>query len=281
MQMDLKSERRGYLKFALIGYPLGHSLSAFIHEKLFEYHHVAASYRLYETQNLAETVAEAKKLNGFNVTIPYKQKILAYLDEIDPAARAYGAVNTVVTGDRMTGYNTDAAGFNRALKRAGIPLGGRTLLLGAGGVARVIALEALRAGSTLTVAVPTKKKAEQLVDSFSELFPTAGMAACSNAEISGKFDLVINASPVGMFPETERCPVDQALLQTIPYAFDAVYNPRETRFLSYVRAAGGWGENGLSMLVLQAVAAQEIWLGESFTEKEVETLIAETGKQLA
>lgn len=141
-------------RYAVLGYPLGHTMSPFIHEKLFAVHGVSAVYEKRELppQALSEELPALRSLSGFNLTIPHKSAILPLLDQIDGKAALYGAVNTVKCGECLTGYNTDCVGFLRALEEASIPLAGKILLCGAGGAAHMMAFEAALAGGTLTIA---------------------------------------------------------------------------------------------------------------------------------
>ena len=131
-------------RYAVLGYPLGHTMSPFIHEKLFAIHGVNAVYEKRELppQELAEELPALRGLSGFNLTIPHKRAILPLLDQIDGKALLYGAVNTVKCGEHLVGYNTDCVGFLRALEDAKIPLAGKILLCGAGGAAHMMAFEA-------------------------------------------------------------------------------------------------------------------------------------------
>ena len=142
--------------FCLIGYPLGHSMSPVIHNELFKLKGINANYSLNEIapENLKEKYSELKKLDGFNVTIPHKTKIIPMLDTLSQRAELFGAVNTVkIENGKATGHNTDCFGFLRALEMADIKLGGNVLLCGSGGVARMFAFESILAGANLTIAV--------------------------------------------------------------------------------------------------------------------------------
>lgn len=140
--------------YGLLGWPLGHSLSPVIHRELFKISNVPGEYRLYEIEP-ARIEAEAPRLfelSGFNITVPHKIGIIPLLDGLDEKAALFGSVNTVKTGNKNTGFNTDCLGFLRALEGAGITLGGKVLLCGNGGVARTIAFEAALANCELTIA---------------------------------------------------------------------------------------------------------------------------------
>lgn len=147
--------------YALIGHPLGHSLSPQIHRALLAAAHLEGDYRLLDIapEDLANRLPELQTLHGFNVTIPHKQAVLSAMAELDEKAALFGAVNTVAVRDgKFYGYNTDCYGFLRSLSAAGIPLAGRVLVLGTGGVARMFAFEAVLAGAAVTLAVRTPSK---------------------------------------------------------------------------------------------------------------------------
>ena len=157
----------GERRFGLVGHPLGHSLSSVIHGFFLEKAGVKGGYTLFDTppDRLAETLGRLRtELSGFNCTIPYKQAVLPFLDSLDETALRYGAVNTVRCGpDRLDGFNTDGLGFRAALAEAGMRLGGgRTLVLGAGGVARMLAIEAARAGDEVWIVARAPEKAAAL-----------------------------------------------------------------------------------------------------------------------
>ena len=281
--MQLKETKR--FVYGLCGYPLGHSMSPLIHRELFKISGIDASYGLYEapSENLGEEFKESlSALRGFNVTIPHKINIIEYLDELSPRAELFGAVNTVdVREDKIVGYNTDCTGFLSALKMADIELGGNVLLLGCGGVARMIAFEALLADARLTVAVRKEdiEAAEVLKkEIFAKLNKFCDIILLDEA--GEGYDLVINATPVGMFPKVDACPVDEKVVAGSSAAFDVIYNPQETVFIKYAKKAGIKYSGGLSMLVWQAAVAQEIWNGVKFTNDDIERVIEITQKEL-
>jgi shikimate dehydrogenase len=261
-------------KFCLIGYPLGHSISPEIHHRLFSLSGIDAQYSLMEIapENLKTSIDYLKSLDGFNVTIPHKQQILSYLDKVDPRSQRYGAVNTVKCGDRLMGFNTDVEGFLRALLCADIKLQGRVLLCGAGGAARMMACEALERGCSLVVATRSVESASRCVGDLKKLFPEADIGAQSLSEVDGAFDLILNGTPAGMYPHDDGCPVSPGIAQKAASVFDAVYNPCQTQLLKIAQAAGANVQGGLTMLVWQAAAAQEIWTGAYFKEDDIKAI---------
>lgn len=271
-------------RYAVLGYPLGHTMSPLIHEKLFAVHGVSAAYEKEELppQELPQALPALRKLDGFNLTIPHKSAILPYLDELDGRAARYGAVNTVKCGERLTGYNTDYLGFLRALADAKIPLAGSVLLCGAGGAAHMMAFEAASAGCSLTIAARPSglPRAEQLAQEIRQKLPGAAVNVCTYEAIEGDFDLLLNATPAGMYPHPEVMPVDGRTVRRCKAIFDAVYNPRETKLLRTARQNGAKCAYGMPMLVWQAAAAQEIWNGLPFTADQVAPVIEEANWEM-
>ncbi len=278
-------EGRRYL-YGLTGYPLGHSMSQVIHKALFEICEIDATYFMVETppEELGKAFKETlSALRGFNVTIPHKIDIIKYLDELSPRAKLFGAVNTVdVREDKLIGHNTDCAGFLSALKMADIELGGKVLLLGSGGVSRMIAFESILADADLTIAVR-----ESDIPAANEIRREIKVNLSRDCKITllsqatGGYDLVINGTPVGMYPHTDACPVTKDVIASSKAAFDVVYNPEETVFLKYAKEAGIKYSGGLPMLVWQAAVAQEIWNGYTFSDDDIKKVIEITQKELA
>ena len=257
--------------FGLIGLPLGHSLSPLIHETLFRRKGVTARYLLKEIPKgtLAEAWPALREWDGFNVTIPYKKEILPFLKELDASAAECGAVNTVCCAEQK-GYNTDIAGFLRSVER--FRMDGNVLLLGSGGVSSMMAAEVLKRKGTLTVAVRrTGERTEAFRSALVSRFPNAKIRMSGIGEIPAEdYDLLLNGTPVGMFPNAGVSPVEEATVCRCKAVFDAVYNPYETELARLARKHGIPAKTGLTMLVLQAASAQEIWLGTRFSEGELE-----------
>lgn len=264
-------------QFALLGYPLTHSLSPEIHSEIAKTAGITLEYNL---MSLNETDFEnqfhsLKERNGFNVTIPYKTKIIKKLDTLHESALAYGAVNTVSNnGGKLVGYNTDVDGFLQSIALLKAPLHKKVLLLGAGGAARVMARETLKQGGRLTVAVrnPNSSNAASLKKELLAEYPN-NVSFCSFTHIAGHFDTLLNATPVGMYPNTENCPVSDGVIQNCDFVFDSIYNPKETVLLQKARNFNKQALGGMAMLVWQAVVAQQIWNGISLTDTQVQTII--------
>ncbi|TQI67189.1 shikimate kinase [Clostridium sp. KNHs216] len=266
--------------FAVIGHPIAHTMSPFIHERLFALSGKAGRYGVLDIapEELPGRMELLRTLIGFNITIPHKQSIIPLLDGLNEKSEFFHSVNTVKNTDgRLTGFTTDGTGFCKALKAGGAFLDGRTVVLGAGGAGRVLAFEAILAGSSVTVAVRPHglAAAEKLCADIRA--KTAGAQAdfCLMEDIGGKIDLLANATPVGMFPRTGECPVPEETIRKADCVFDAVYNPDQTLLIRTARKNGVRAVGGMSMLVWQAAAAHEIWYGASFDAGDIQALCAD------
>ncbi len=267
-------------QFAVIGHPISHTMSPFIHARLFALtgHKGFYGVRNIRPEVLEEKLPELRCLDGFNITIPHKQAIIPLLDSLDEKAAFFLSVNTVKnTNGRLTGYTTDGTGFTRALEAAGADFSGRTVILGAGGVARVMAFEAALRGSRVTVAARehSLEEARRLSADIMEKVPGAQADFCKIDQIPGSIHLLVNATPLGMYPNTDSCPVSEKTVQNSDCVFDAVYNPNETVLLQLARKNGVRAVDGMSMLVWQAAAAHEIWYGAQFDREDMERLCAD------
>ena len=267
--------------FAVIGHPLGHSMSPFIHRRLFSLLGVDATYAMQDIapENLAtELPALLAKTRGVNVTIPHKQAVIPLMTRLEGRAQIYQSVNTIaVTPDGAVGYNTDADGFRHALQEGGAPLSGRVALLGCGGVGRTFACEAALAGCRIVNAVreADREMAAALRTFVQQLVPEGDYTIVSLDALQGEFDLLINATPVGMYPHTDASPVAAGVLAHTKAVFDAVYNPRETQLLQMAKAQGAAAIGGMAMLVWQAADAQTIWFGREFDPQAVAGVVEE------
>ena len=259
----------------IFGYPLAHSISPSFQQAAFDYYSLPVRYYAWPTPPYG-LEAEVGKLRtreylGANVTVPYKERVLSYVDRMDPSAQAIGAVNTIVReGDTLVGHNTDAHGFIRSLKeRAELePRGKRVLLLGAGGAARAAAFGLAEEGvAALTITNRTREKAKRLAD---ELRSSIGQVAtvsydAADLEAAGNAaDLIVNATSMGMRHGDAEADSPLKARQIAPgsLVYDMVYTPPETPLLKEARRAGASTLGGLPMLIYQGAAAFERWTGK-------------------
>lgn len=264
--------------YAILGYPLGHTLSPPIHKRLFSLSKTEADYSVMEVapKDLEAAMPRLRALSGFNITIPYKQVIIPFLDKLDSSAERYGAVNCVKNVDGvLIGYNTDCYGFTRSLLSEDVRLDQKVLLLGCGGAGRMMATEVALAGGTLTIASREPLTEETVLADIRKLLPEFTAKIISFPDISGHFDLLINATPVGMFPNVDELPVPAEIIACCNTVFDAIYNPRITKLLEAAIALGKKAVPGMGMLVWQAVVAHEIWDKAHYEDFDVNALIAE------
>lgn len=259
----------------LIGWPVEHSLSPIMHNAAFA--EVGCDFAYVplpvQPQHVEQALRGLLALNfvGSNVTIPHKQAVMRYLDELSQAARLTGAVNTVhIHQGKFFGYNTDAYGFLESLREAGCdPKGVRAAVLGAGGAARAVVYALARAGAdSIIVLNRTSERAAFLVDDLSEAFPASRMSfeLLTNqalVRLDQLVELVVNTTSVGMYPRVDSSPwpVDVPMSPPMTYC-DLVYNPLETIFLRQARQAGAKTIDGLGMLIHQAAFGFEKWTGQ-------------------
>lgn len=233
------------MEYGLIGGQLGHSYSKLIHERLASY-----DYRLTPlSRDEFAPFMEAKAFKGINVTIPYKKDVLPYLDEMDEAARAIGAVNTIVNRDgRLYGYNTDCPGFRYMMRQSGVsPTGKKVLVLGTGGAAQAV------------LAALTMEQAAEIISVSRSSRPDAVTykeCVCRHADAG----LIVNTTPVGMYPHTKESPLDLRPFTRCEAVLDLIYNPAETCLTAQARSLGMKAATGLTMLVAQAKYACELFL---------------------
>ena len=233
--------------FGIIGYPLLHSFSAKYFSEKFAREHIDAEYALYPVQigNLQFEIGNLlESLDGFNVTMPYKQDIIGYLDRLDETAEEVGAVNVV---HKHVGYNTDCIGFMESIRPILRSFDKKALVLGTGGASKAVCygLKQLRITPTLVSRTP-----KEGMLGYNDL----------NEQVMNDYTVVVNCTPLGMLPDVNSCP-------PIPYEhitarhllYDCVYNPEQTLFLQKGKAQGATIKNGMEMLTGQAKAAWKIW----------------------
>lgn len=244
-------------KYGLIGYPLAHSLSAEFFNAKFKTEGINAVYELFPLESLSQLkslLSLHPSLQGFNVTSPYKVEVMRYLDRIDEEAELTGAVNTIrverarFRRPHLVGYNTDVKGFADSLELIRKPWHTRALVLGSGGAALAV-MRALKKMGIVHRQVSRTPSAPG-VYAYSDLTP----------EIIERHKLIVNATPVGMYPHIDQCP-------SIPFegigaehlCYDLIYNPQETIFMHRAQAQGASVQNGLEMLLIQALCSWRIW----------------------
>ncbi|HHY82508.1 MAG TPA: shikimate dehydrogenase [Clostridiales bacterium] len=253
---------------ALIGHPVGHSLSPVMHNHLYEKLDLDMAYLAFDVppDQVVAAVDGLRALGciGFNVTIPHKEAVYSLLDHIDENARVIGAVNTVkIDSGVLSGYNTDGPGFIQSLKNMGYSIKGKkTVIIGAGGSARAIGVYAAKEDpESILILNRTHEKAEVLAGLINE-FKGRQLAGAVH-EIPGDADIIINTTKLGMWPDINGNPLEGHKLDSRTVVCDIVYNPRQTAMLKYAQAQGCKTCGGLSMLICQGLRAVEIWLGYS------------------
>ncbi len=251
--------------YGLIGKSLSHSYSPAYFAEKFVKKHINAEYRLFEMDNIGNLrafIKDSPELKGLNVTIPFKLNIIPFLDEIDPVAQLTGSVNTIKIDRRndnlfLKGYNTDTLGFENTIK----PLVKdknqlKALILGTGATAHTLAYVLRKIGIYFYFVSRKPVKVESL--SYSWL----------DKKILKAFKLIINATPLGMFPNVDQCPdIPYDYIDKKSIVYDVVYNPEETLFLKKGREKGAITKNGLEMLYRQADEAWKIWKSTPFLKK--------------
>lgn len=256
---------------ALIGDPVEHSLSPYIHNAAFKHLKLDFIYIAFKVSRVslrkALQGAKALGIRGLNVTMPLKTAVIPYLDKLDKNAERIGAVNTIFNDDgTLIGYNTDGLGALQALKAKGhSPFNKKILILGAGGAARAVAFILCKEAATLKILNRTWEKAKNLADELSEIFnKKVGYGKLNEETLKSELketDILINATSVGMAPYGNKTPVNMELLHYNLTVFDMVYYPPETRLLKEAKAVGAETVDGIHMLVHQGALSFEIWTG--------------------
>lgn len=273
-------------KFAVIGHPIGHTMSPFIHKRLFELSGEKGTYTILDVapEEFPEKISALNELAGYNVTIPDKQAVIPFLDELDKKAELYGSVNTVRNGTVRKGFTTDPDGFLKALAANNIPFAGDICILGCGGVARTFIYEAALAGCNITISVRPEdvEIRDSLVKEVKEKLGISDIHTnlISDIEKEGRFDLLVNATPVGMYPNTNAMPVSERTIERCNNVFDAIYNPLETKLIQTAKANNIRAVGGMAMLVWQAVVSHEIWDGSEYKTDDINQLIEDTSNEL-
>lgn len=243
-------------KYGLIGYPLGHSFSKNFFNQKFESEHIDAQYINFEIPSIKDFKDVLKfnpELHGLNVTIPYKEQVIPYLDDLDEDARLIGAVNVIkfargfLGKTKLIGYNSDVIGFRRSIEPLLTDSHRRALILGTGGASKAVfhGLKQLGVESTFV-----SRTAKEGCITYADL----------TREMMDRYTVIVNTTPLGMFPNVDSCPdIPYEWLTPNHLLYDLLYNPDETLFMRRGKERGATVKNGLEMLLLQAFAAWEIW----------------------
>ncbi len=242
-------------KYGLIGYPLEHSFSRNYFNEKFRNERIDAEYDNFEIpsiENLKEVLETTPNLRGLNVTIPYKEEVIRYLDELSAEARAIGAVNVIRVTHKgsktvLKGFNSDVIGFTRSIESMLEPLHRKALILGTGGAAKAVdyGLKSLGLG-TLFVS----RTARPGVITYNDVTP----------DLIRSHKVIVNCTPLGMYPHVDSCPpLPYEAMDSHTLLYDLLYNPDETLFMQKGREQGAITKNGLEMLLLQAFASWEMW----------------------
>lgn len=242
-------------KYGLIGYPLGHSFSISYFNQKFKDEGIDAVYENFEIVNidlLPEVLDSNPNLKGLNVTIPYKQKVIPFLDKISPEARAIGAVNVIKVihegkSVKLKGYNSDVIGFTQSIEPMLERYHKKALILGTGGASK---------------AVDYGLKSLGLETVFVSRYERPGTIQYGNItpEVIKEYNVIVNCTPLGMYPNTEVCPeLPYEAMDSHTILYDLIYNPDETLFMKKGAAYGANVKNGLEMLLLQAFSSWDFW----------------------
>lgn len=242
-------------KYGLIGYPLGHSFSISYFNEKFQNEGIDAQYMNFEIpsiEDLPEVVDSNPELRGLNVTIPYKEKVISYLDKISPEARAIGAVNVIKITHKgkdtiLKGYNSDVIGFTKSIEPLIEKCHKKALILGTGGASK---------------AVNYGLKSLGLETLFVSRYERPGTIRYEDvtADVVKEYNVIVNCTPLGMYPHVDSCPpLPYEAMDSHNLLYDLIYNPDKTLFMRRGEQYGATVKNGLEMLLLQAFASWEFW----------------------
>lgn len=242
------------MQLGLIGRSLSHSFSKKYFEEKFRKENIFGSFRNFELNSISEfpdVLKQNPELKGLSVTVPYKEQIIPYLNELSPEAKEIGAVNCIhITEGKAIGYNTDVFGFKTSIKPFLEPKHNKALIFGTGGSSKAVAYALKQIGIDCFFVTSLEYKKVPNAFFYYELSPI----------IFSQFLLIVNCTPVGMFPEiSDTLPIPFSYVTGDHLAYDLIYNPEETVFLKNCREKGAITMNGYSMLQLQAEKAWEIW----------------------
>ena len=245
-------------KYGLIGYPLGHSFSISYHNQRFADEGINAKYYNFEIPNIDElpvVLSQNPELKGLNVTIPYKEKVMEFLDFISPEARAIGAVNVIrVIHEgkeiKLRGYNSDVIGFTQSIEPMLENYHKKALVLGTGGASKAVTYGLKSLGIEPVCVSRYERPGTVQYESITD-------------DVVREYNVIVNCTPIGMFPNINECPnLPYEALDEHNILYDLIYNPDETLFMKKGAKQGAAVKNGLEMLLLQAFASWEFWKGK-------------------
>ncbi|MBS7620298.1 shikimate dehydrogenase [Candidatus Bathyarchaeota archaeon] len=262
----------------LIGYPLGHSMSAVMHNAAFQslgldYRFKLAEVKERDLESFVESSLRSSETRGASVTIPYKILIMDYLDELDTVAKHCKSVNTIVNEEGfLKGYNTDGIGALRSLSETcGSLKGSKVLVIGAGGASRAVCYHLSLLVRELTIANRTLETAEALAESLTanpmRISRVSAKPLHELKKLISDVDIVINTTPIGMYPDTDSTPLEAKFLKPSLLVFDIVYNPPKTKLLREAETIGARTLSGIDMLVYQGSEAFRLWTGLEAPER--------------
>jgi shikimate dehydrogenase len=254
--------------FAVLGDPIGHSMSPTMHNDLLSFYEIDAHYHPFKVnkEDLKTAIKGLKAIgvSGFNVTVPHKSSIIPFLDHVDELALSIGAVNTVVNENgNLVGYNTDGLGFIKGLDPyVSSFTDKKVLIIGAGGAARAIFFTMAKMRPlAIDIANRTVSKAKELIDSCPFESKSRSLSLEGAVDHLGEYDVVIQTTMIGMYPNITETPISLSNLKKQSLVCDIIYNPLETQFLLEARQRGAMVQNGIDMFVYQGALAFEKWTG--------------------
>ncbi len=265
--------------YGLLGEKLSHSISPEIHQEVFSLLNIEGAYKIFEVdkEDLGKFIDGLKvlKIKGSNVTIPYKQEIMKYLDFISPEAEKIKAVNTILLKDsKLYGYNTDYFGFGTIIDKNNVKIKDEVaVVLGTGGASKAVVTYLLDKGIKKLYLVSRSKKA---ISDYEDL----RVEYITYEEIVDvKGDILINTTPVGMYPKVSESPVKENVINNFNTLIDIIYNPRKTKFLEIGETLNKKVCGGLEMLVGQAIKSEEFWQGISINDEVMDKVYNDVNEQ--
>ncbi|MDO8481477.1 MAG: shikimate dehydrogenase [bacterium] len=254
---------------AVIGNPVTHSMSPLIHNAIYAHESVDAVMLAFGNPSIEKLVGAIRTLpvHLVAITMPHKQSVIPLLDSISDDAREIGSVNTILNRDgKLFGFNTDLTGIAASLKDVALK-NKHVLIIGAGGVAQPIAYHLRKSGAKIFCHNRDPKQTKALCKKF------GGTEVDAKTMASMPFDVIINATPVGMPPNTDASPIEKSLIRPNSFVFDVVYAPVETKLLRDAREQGARSISGLTMFVAQAIEQERLWLGKDIADAGYTALV--------